>query len=115
MTRNYREINGELSIQDKYYILDLSLSAKEFGRITRQHWSMENNLHWILEVHFREVFNHSRIKNAIHNFSLLRKICYNLIKLDDSLGNKTLNKKIMYYNHNLDNLKRLIFEVFPNN
>lgn len=115
MTRNYREINGNLSIQDKYYILDLDLSAEEFGKVTREHWSIENKLHWILDVHFREDFNHSKTKNSIHNFSLLRKICYNLIKLDDSIGKKPLNKKIMYYNHNLDNLKRLIFEIIPNN
>lgn len=115
MTRNYRETNGNLSIQDKYYILDLDLSAEEFGKVTREHWSIENKLHWILDVHFREDFNHSKIKNSIHNFSLLRKICYNLIKLDDSIGKKPLNKKIMYYNHNLDNLKRLIFEIIPNN
>lgn len=115
MTRNYREINGNLSIQDKYYILDLDLSAEEFGKVTREHWSIENKLHWVLDVHFREDFNHSKIKNSIHNFSLLRKICYNLIKLDDSIGKKPINKKIMYYNHNLDNLKRLIFEIIPNN
>lgn len=115
MTRNYREINGDLSIQDKYYILDLELPAKEFGKITREHWSIENKLHWILDVHFREDFNRSKIKNSIHNFSLLRKICYNLIKLDDSIGNKPINKKIMFYNHNPDNLKRLIFDIIPNN
>lgn len=115
MTRNYREINGELSIQDKYYILDLELSAEEFGKVTRKHWSIENKLHWILDVHFREDFNHSKLKNSIHNFSLLRKICYNLIKLDTSIGNRPINKKIMYYNHNLDNLKRLIFGIIPNN
>ena len=33
ITRNYREINGEVSIQEKYYISDLKLSAKEFARV----------------------------------------------------------------------------------
>lgn len=115
MTRNFREINGDVSIQDKFYILDLVLKAEEVGNITRKHWSIENNLHWILDVHFREDFNKSKIKNSIHNLSLLRKICYNLVKLDDSFGKKPINKKMMLYNHNLDNLKRLIFEVLPSN
>lgn len=54
MTRNYREINGTLSIQEKYYISDLKLSSEDFAKFTRGHWSIENNLHWILDVHFRK-------------------------------------------------------------
>lgn len=54
MTRNYRELNGKVSIQEKYYISDLKLIGEEFARVVRGHWSIENNLHWMLDVHFRE-------------------------------------------------------------
>ena len=111
MTRNYRELNGEISIQDKYYILDINITAKEFLEITRKHWSIENNLHWILDVHFKEDFSKSKLGNSIHNLSLLRKICYNLVKLDDSFGYISFKKKLMLYNHDLNNLKRLIFDT----
>ncbi len=113
-TVNCREINGQISIQEKYYISNLKLSAKEFGNITRKHWQIENNLHWILDVYFKEDLSTAKKSNAIHNFSLLRKICFNLIKLDDSVKRKEVNKRMMYYNHDLDNLKRLIFEIYPN-
>lgn len=113
MTRNFREINGNLSIQDKYYILDTKISAQEFLEITRKHWSIENNLHWILDVHFREDFSKAKQGHVIHNFSLLRKICYNLVKLDHSFGNISFNKKLIMYNHDLNNLKNLIFNVIP--
>ncbi len=45
MTRNYRKINDEVSVQEKYYISDLKLSGEEFSRVVRGHWSIENNLH----------------------------------------------------------------------
>jgi len=113
MTRNYREINGELSIKDKYYILDIEVGAKELIEITRKHWSIENNLHWILDVHFREDWSTAKSGNSIHNLSLLRKICYNLVKLDTTHGKLSFKKKLMMYNHDLDNLKKLIFEIIP--
>lgn len=113
MTKNFREMNGNLSIQDKYYILDTKISSQEFLEITRKHWSIENNLHWILDVHFREDFCKAKQGHAIHNLSLLRKICYNLVKLDNSFGKISFKKKLILYNHDLNNLKSLIFEVFP--
>lgn len=113
-TVNFRELNRQTSIQEKYYISNLELSAEEFANITRKHWQIENNLHWTLDVYFKEDLSTAKKSNAIHNFSLLRKICFNLIKLDDSVKRKEVNKRMMYYNHNLDNLKRLIFEIYPN-
>lgn len=113
MTRNYREIEGETTVQDKYYISDLELSPEELGKITRKHWSIENNLHWVLDMYFKEDLSTNRKENAIHNFAMIRKICYNLIKLDDTVKRKEINKRMMYYNYDLDNLKRLIFEIYP--
>ena len=113
MTRNLREINGNLSLQDKYYILDTKISSQEFLEITRKHWSIENNLHWILDVHFREDFSKAKQGHAIHNLSLLRKICYNLVKMDNSFGKISFKKKLILYNHDLNNLKSLIFQLIP--
>lgn len=113
MTRNYREVNGIVSIQEKYYISDLKLSAKEFARITRSHWSIENNLHWILDVHFREDWSLCKQENAINNLATIRKICYNLTKLDPFNTKLSFNKKLTLYNHDLNNIKRLIFNVIP--
>ena len=47
LVRNYREKYSNLSIDDRYYIPDLSLSAKEFSKIIRKYWPIEDNLHWI--------------------------------------------------------------------
>lgn len=114
MTRNTRDLSDSTSVQEKYYISNIKLSAKRFSEIIRNHWQIENNLHWTLDMYFKEDLSTSKKNNAIHNFSLLRKICFNLIKLDDSVKRKEINKRMMYYNYDLDNLKRLIFEIYPN-
>lgn len=113
MTRNYREINGEVSIQEKYYISDLKLSGEEFARVVRGHWSIENNLHWILDVHFREDWSLCKEENALKNLATIRKICYNLTKLDPFNSKLSFNKKLTLYNHDLNNIKKLIFNVIP--
>ena len=112
MTRNYREINGEVSIQEKYYISDLKLSGEEFARVVRGHWSIENNLHWILDVHFREDWSLCKQENALKNLSTIRKICYNLTKLDPFNTKLSFNKKLTLYNHDLNKIKSHIFEYF---
>ena len=113
MTRNYREINGEVSIQEKYYISDLKLSGEEFARIVRGHWAIENNLHWILDVHFREDWSLCKEENSLRNLSTIRKICYNLTKLDPFNSKLSFNKKLTLYNHDLNNIKKLVFNVIP--
>ena len=113
MTRNYREINNEVSIQEKYYISDLKLSGEEFARVVRGHWAIENNLHWILDVHFREDWSLCKEENALKNLSTIRKICYNLTKLDPFNSKLSFNKKLTLYNHDLNNIKKPPFNVIP--
>lgn len=115
MVENTREIDGKKSIQRKYYILDIDVTAEKFAEITRNHWQIENGLHWILDVHFREDFSTSKKDNSIFNLSLLRKICFNLIKLDDSFGNISFKKKLNRYNFDFRLLENLIFHVIPHN
>lgn len=112
---NSREIKGVVSVQYKYYIMDTVPNAERFATITRNHWQIENNLHWILDVHFKEDLCKSKMDNSIYNFSLLRKMCYNLVKLDNSFGKISFKKKLNRYIFDLDNLYNLIFNVIPIN
>jgi predicted transposase YbfD/YdcC len=115
MVENIREIDGKKSVQRKYYILDIDVTAERFAEITRNHWQIENGLHWILDVHFKEDFSTSKKDNSIFNLSLLRKICFNLIKLDDSFGRISFKKKLNRYNFDFRLLENLIFNVIPHN
>lgn len=114
LVRNYREEYGDLSIDDRYYISDLVLSAQDFSDIIRKHWSIENNLHWILDVHFKEDLSLSKKDNAISNFSIVRKFCYNLTKLDDSLNHLTIKKRLANYQYDISNIENLLISIFNN-
>lgn len=113
LVRNYREEYGNLSIDDRYYISDLLL-ANEFSNIVRKHWSIENNLHWILDVHFREDLSLSKKNNSISNFSIVRKFCYNLTNLDDNLKHLSIKKRLANYQYDISNIKNLLISIFNN-
>lgn len=115
LVRNYRELYDDLSIDDRYYISDLDLSADEFSNIVRKHWSIENNLHWILDVHFKEDLSLARKDNAISNFSIIRKFCYNLTNLDDNLKHLTIKKRLANYQYDITNIEKLLISIFNNN
>lgn len=105
-----REINGKSSTKVKYYISDMKLSIEKFEEVTRKHWQIENNLHWILDVYFDEDLCKSRKDHSIENLALIRKICYNLIKLDTSLGKISTKRKMNMYSWDIEALERLIFQ-----
>lgn len=108
-----REINGKKSTEMRYYILDQNITPEEMSHIVRGHWEIENNLHWVLDVHFREDMCKVKTEKAMQNLSLVRKICYNLMKLDKRFDRKkkmTYKKMSMLYNCNLKYIEELIFE-----
>jgi predicted transposase YbfD/YdcC len=76
------EKNGRTTIERRYYISSLTLSAKEFSRIIRGHWSIENQLHWVLDVAFHEDSSKVRKDNAPENLAIIRHIALNLLKQD---------------------------------
>jgi predicted transposase YbfD/YdcC len=73
--------DGRIEKERRYFISSLQgVDAKTFGRLIRNHWQVENSLHWSLDVSFNE--DASRIRNgyAAENFSRLRRIALNLLK-----------------------------------
>ena len=76
------ELNGKTTIERRYYISSLSLSAQEFSRIIRGHWSIENQLHWVLDVAFHEDNLKISKDNAPENLAVIRHIALNLLKQD---------------------------------
>lgn len=64
----------------RYYISSLKEEAQIFQKNIRLHWTIENSLHWVLDVAFSEDASRKRIGNAAQNFSTLSKIALNLLK-----------------------------------
>jgi predicted transposase YbfD/YdcC len=70
---------GVKEIQVRYYISSAISTAKMFNEAIREHWGIENNLHWILDVAFNEDNSMKRAGYAAENFSVISKIAVNLI------------------------------------
>lgn len=75
-------------MEQRYYISSRELSAVELVWAVRAHWSIENRLHWVLDVNFGEDASSLRKDNAPQNLSLLRKIALNLIRTDTTCPGK---------------------------
>lgn len=75
---------GKAKLENRYYITSLSKSAEEIAEYIRGHWSIENQLHWVLDVTFGEDDSRIRKDNAPENLAVIRHIALNLLKLDKS-------------------------------
>lgn len=86
---------GIKEIATRYYITSLIESPEKLQSIIRNHWAIENKLHWCLDVCFNEDFNRKRNGNASQNFSLINKIALNLAKQEKTckLGIKSKRLK----------------------
>ena len=109
----YREENNQVSITKNYYILSQQFSIEKFRDITREHWNIECSLHWRLDVILDEDHSTSKKDNSINNLAIIRKIVFNLARLDSSMGNLTLKKKFTRYSFDFNNIENLIFNIIP--
>ena len=109
----YREENGHVTTSKNYYILSQQTSLNAFINLTREHWNIECSLHWRLDVLLDEDHSTSKKDNSIDNLAIIRKIVFNLVKLDNSMGNLTFKKKMTRYLFDFKNIENLIFNVIP--
>jgi predicted transposase YbfD/YdcC len=73
--------NGEKTTKEtRYYIVSFEEDAPQFARAVRQHWGIENELHWVLDVTFREDDSRIRRGYGAENFAVVRHIALNLLK-----------------------------------
>jgi predicted transposase YbfD/YdcC len=101
---------GETSLERKFYISSLESNAMEILSRARDHWGIENSLHYVLDVTFREDASRVRKNSATQNFALARKITLNLIKLNPRKGStyNIIGKRQMA-GWNNDFLEELLF------
>jgi predicted transposase YbfD/YdcC len=86
--------NGKECREVRYYILSKQLTAKQFARAVRDHWSIENRLHWQLDVTFQEDQSRLRCGHADANFSILRRTALSLLKNNHALKVGVKNKRL---------------------
>jgi len=114
----HRSEDGEIkdeepTVETETYIISRQMGAEEFSCYSRGHWAIENSLHWVLDDAMREDRCTARKGHATENLGLMRKIVYNLLKLDPAVQGKSVRAKQVYYRNNPDAICRLLFEVVP--
>jgi predicted transposase YbfD/YdcC len=75
---------AETSTERRYYWSSRVLDAETFAQMIRGHWAIENQLHWCLDMAFREDESRIRTDHGPENIALLRKIAMNLAKSERS-------------------------------
>jgi predicted transposase YbfD/YdcC len=78
----FHKATGKTERETRYYISSLAPDATRLNQLVRQHWGIENKLHWVLDVAFDEDHSRKRAGHAAQNFSVLNRIALNLLKQD---------------------------------
>jgi predicted transposase YbfD/YdcC len=89
-----REKNGHRSVERRYYISSLDVDIDQFARAVRGHWSIENQLHWVLDVVFAEDQSRARTENAAENLAALRRLALGLARKDTNYK-RSIKGKLM--------------------
>jgi predicted transposase YbfD/YdcC len=76
---------GKVKAEIRHYLSSAKLPPEALAAAIRNHWRVENGLHWVLDVGFREDASRVRERNATRNLALLRKIALNLARADTTL------------------------------
>lgn len=107
MVKRERRLGLKIETEVKYYISSLMSSAQHILNAIRGHWGIENQLHWVLDIAFREDDCRLRKGNGAQNFAVLRHIALNLLKQESTCqcGIKTKRLKAGW---NLDYLSKVL-------
>ncbi len=81
-----RRLGDRTSVESRYYLLSQACSPERFNAIAREHWGIENRLHWMLDVVFNEDQSRNRKDHCPENLALMRKLALNLARLEPSKG-----------------------------
>jgi len=99
MVEASREKDGKISIETRFYLSSLEANAFTFNRLVRNHWSIENQLHWQLDVSFHEDQSKVRKDNGAENMSTLRKIALQAVKQSQDTQSIKSKRKIAGWNN----------------
>ena len=81
-----RETPDNTTTETAYYLLSAALSPERFNTVVRQHWGVENRLHWRLDVVMNEDQDRTRLGNGPHNLAVLRHMALNAMQKEGSKG-----------------------------
>ena len=80
MIRARRTLNGKTSTETRYFISSLAANARQLAEAVRAHWGIENRLHWVLDMTFRDDESRIRKDHAPHNATIIKHMALNMLK-----------------------------------
>lgn len=94
MVVSERQLPSKTTTDTRYFISSLPGDATRIAEAIRAHWGIENRLHWVLDVAFREDLSRIRKDHAPQNFAILRHIALNLIRSDRTTKGSVRSKRL---------------------
>ena len=108
MVKAKRTLWDKETEESRYYMSSLPGHAELLSTAVRAHWGVENSVHWVLDVVFREDECRMRMGNSPENFAILRRIALNLVRRDVS-SKRSLKGRRKIYGWNNEYLYDLLF------
>ena len=94
MVESTRELNDKIERETRFYITSLVLLANALGPIVRSHWAVENSLHWVMDMVFRDDECRIRTDHAPANFTTIKHMALNLIRKAPGKDSLRLKRKV---------------------
>ena len=89
-----RETGDKTEQETRLYITSLQLPADQLGAIVRSHWAIENSLHWVMDMVFRDDECRVRTQHAPANFTTIKHMAHNLLRLAPGKDSLRLRRKV---------------------
>ena len=89
-----RRVDADISREVRYYLSSLPGKAATIGAAVRGHWGIENRLHWVLDIAFREDESRVRHGHASQNLAVLRRLALNLLRQESTAKMGTKAKRL---------------------
>ena len=94
MVESAREIEGRIERETRFFITSLAWLACQLGPVIRSHWAIENSLHWVMDMVFRDDECRIRTDHAPANFTTLKHMAHNIVRKAPGKDSLRLKRKV---------------------
>jgi len=112
--KSIEKSNGDKVVEKRYYISSLLLDINEFSRAIRNHWNVENKLHWQMDFTFKSDNNTTMNKKALFNLQIIKKFCLTLLNEVKREKKKSLKRIRKDISRNVEKETIEIFKLLRN-